>query len=55
MVSISRLDLIAMLLLIVPAIIRLLLITFPLLMGEKGGGGVVDVSFYLDRGVEFQM
>jgi hypothetical protein len=37
-----------MLLLVVPAAIGLLLVAFPLLIGEKGGGGVVNVSFYLD-------
>ena len=42
------------LLLVVPAAVGLLLVAFPLLMGEKGGGGVVDIGFYLDRGVEFQ-
>ena len=50
----GRPDPAVMLLSVIPAAIGLLLVAFPLLMGEKGGGGVVDVGFYLDRGVEFQ-
>ena len=53
MVPTGRPDPAAMLLSVVPAAVGLLLVAFPLLMGEKGGG-VVDVGFYLDRGVEFQ-
>ena len=55
MVPTSRPDPVVMLLSMVLAAIGLLLVAFPLLMGEKGRGGVVDVNFYLDRGVEFQM
>ena len=40
---------------VIPAAIGLLLVAFPLLMGEKGGGGVIDIGFYLDRGIEFQI
>ncbi len=54
MVPTGRPDPAVMLLLVVPAAIGLLLVAFPLLMREKGGGGVVDIGFYLDRGVEFQ-
>jgi len=54
MVPTGRPDPAVMLLSVVPAAVGLLLVAFPLLMGEKGGGGVVDVGFYLDRGVEFQ-
>ena len=48
-------DLVVILLSVIPAAIGLLLVAFPLLMGEKGGGGVIDISFYLDRDIEFQI
>ena len=40
---------------VIPATIGLLLVAFPLLIGEKGGEGVVDIDFYLDRDIEFQI
>ncbi len=48
-------DPIIILLSVIPAIIGLLLVTFLLLIEEKGGGGVVDIGFYLDRGIKFQI
>ncbi len=44
----SRPDPAVMLLLVVPAAIGLLLVAFLLLIGERGGGGVVNIGFYLN-------
>ena len=48
-------DLVIILLLVVPAVIGLLLVAFLLLIEEKGEGGVIDIGFYLDRDIEFQI
>ena len=41
-------DPVIILLLVIPATIGLLLVAFPLLIGEKEGEGVINIGFYLN-------
>ena len=48
-------DPVIILLSVIPATIGLLLVAFPLLIGEKEGEGVINIGFYLNQGIEFQI
>ena len=48
-------DLVIILFSVIPAAIGLLLVVFLLLMEEKGEEGVINIGFYLNRDIEFQI